>query len=113
MLISKKRYAGLFWTNADKPDKKDCKGVENVRRDSCQLVRNMMDKVLDIILYEKDFAKAINFVKGKIFDLYNNRIDISDLIISKGLTKKLFGEDSYSTNLPHVALARRMVLRNN
>lgn len=35
LLISKKRYAGLLWTNIDKPDKKDCKGVENVRRDSC------------------------------------------------------------------------------
>lgn len=35
LLISKKRYAGLLWTNPEKPDKKDCKGVENVRRDSC------------------------------------------------------------------------------
>ena len=113
LLISKKRYAGLYWTTAEKADKKECKGLESVRRDSCLLVRKMVDKVLDIILYEKDFTKAINFVKGKIFDLYNNRIDISDLIISKGLTKKLFGEDSYHTNLPHVSLAKRVVLRNN
>ena len=35
LLISKKRYAGLYWTNSEKPDFKDCKGVESVRRDSC------------------------------------------------------------------------------
>ena len=35
LLISKKRYAGLWWTNTEKADKKDCKGVESVRRDSC------------------------------------------------------------------------------
>ncbi len=35
LLISKKRYAGLLWTNTESPDYKDCKGVENVRRDSC------------------------------------------------------------------------------
>lgn len=52
LLISKKRYAGLYWTNTEKPDFKDCKGVENVRRDSCQMVRKVVDKVLDILLYE-------------------------------------------------------------
>lgn len=111
LLISKKRYAGLLWTDPSKSDKKDCKGVESVRWDSCQLVRNMVDKVLDIILYEKDIQLAINYVKGKIYDLFNNRIDISDLIISKSLTKSLVGEDSYSSNLAHVALAWKIVQR--
>lgn len=28
LLISKKRYAGLYWTNPDKYDKMDTKGIE-------------------------------------------------------------------------------------
>ncbi len=72
----------------------------------------MVDKVLDIVLYEKDFSKAINFVQGKIFDLFNNRVDISDVIISKGLTRNLFGDDGYKVNLPHVALAYKIIERN-
>lgn len=28
LLISKKRYAGLYWTNPDKHDKMDTKGIE-------------------------------------------------------------------------------------
>lgn len=68
----------------------------------------MVDKVLEIILYEKDFVKAIDYVKGKIYDLFNNRIDISELIISKSLSKTLEGQNCYDSNLAHVALARRL-----
>ena len=28
LLISRKRYAGVYWTNAEKYDKLDCKGIE-------------------------------------------------------------------------------------
>ena len=38
LLISKKRYAGLLWTNPEKWDKIDTKGIETVRRDNCLLV---------------------------------------------------------------------------
>jgi len=38
LLMTKKRYAGLLWTNKDKYDKIDCKGIESVRRDNCALV---------------------------------------------------------------------------
>jgi DNA polymerase elongation subunit (family B) len=34
LLMNKKRYAGLYWTNPDKYDKMDTKGIETVRRDS-------------------------------------------------------------------------------
>ena len=32
LLISKKRYAGLFFTRPEKHDKMDCKGIETVSR---------------------------------------------------------------------------------
>ncbi|KAK6150772.1 hypothetical protein DH2020_015704 [Rehmannia glutinosa] len=41
LLISKKRYAGLYWTNPTKFDKMDTKGIETVRRDNCLLVKNL------------------------------------------------------------------------
>ncbi len=50
----------------------------------------MVDKVLEIILYEKDFSKAISYCKGKIYDLLNNRIDLADLIISKSISKDMY-----------------------
>ena len=35
LLISKKRYAGLYFTKADKHDKMDCKGIETVSMMYC------------------------------------------------------------------------------
>ncbi|CAE7637243.1 POLD1 [Symbiodinium sp. CCMP2592] len=35
LLMNKKRYAGLYWTNPEKYDKLDAKGIETVRRDNC------------------------------------------------------------------------------
>ena len=37
--MSKKRYAGMFWTNPATPDKIDAKGIETVRRDNCEFVQ--------------------------------------------------------------------------
>lgn len=53
LLISKKRYAGMFWTRPDKPDKMDTKGIETVRRDNCPLVKGK-------ILYENKCTVMVN-----------------------------------------------------
>ncbi|RYY86691.1 hypothetical protein EON63_05400 [archaeon] len=37
LLLHLLRYAGLLWTNPDKFDKLDAKGLETVRRDNCLL----------------------------------------------------------------------------
>lgn len=53
LLINKKRYAGLYWTNPEKYDKMDCKGLETVRRDNCPLVANMMNTCLQKLLIDR------------------------------------------------------------
>ena len=54
LLMNKKRYAGMYWTNPDKPDKMDAKGIETVRRDSCSLVGKTVGEALDKLLKEFD-----------------------------------------------------------
>lgn len=58
LLINKKRYAGLYWTNPDKYDKMDTKGIETVRRDNCRLVQNVIETVLRMILIDQDVQGA-------------------------------------------------------
>jgi DNA polymerase delta subunit 1 len=58
LLINKKRYAGLYWTNPDKYDKMDSKGIETVRRDNCQLVQTVIETVLKKILIDRDVEGA-------------------------------------------------------
>ncbi|GMP26431.1 hypothetical protein CsSME_00002866 [Camellia sinensis var. sinensis] len=105
LLISKKRYAGLLWTNPDKFDKMDTKGIETVRRDNCLLVKNLVNECLHKILIERDIPGAVQYVKNTISDLLMNRMDLSLLVITKGLTKT---GDDYEVKAAHVELAERM-----
>ncbi|KAJ4831435.1 DNA polymerase delta catalytic subunit [Turnera subulata] len=109
LLISKKRYAGLFWTNPEKFDKMDTKGIETVRRDNCLLVKNLVTECLQKILIERDVPGAVQFVKNTISDLLMNRMDLSLLVITKGLTKT---GDDYEVKTAHVQLADRMRKRD-
>ena len=58
LLINKKRYAGLYWTNPEKHDKMDSKGIETVRRDNCRLVQTVIETVLQKILVDRDVQGA-------------------------------------------------------
>jgi DNA polymerase delta subunit 1 len=58
LLINKKRYAGLYWTNTEKYDKMDTKGIETVRRDNCRLVQTVIETVLRMILIDRDVQGA-------------------------------------------------------
>ncbi|KAI9347758.1 DNA polymerase family B-domain-containing protein [Obelidium mucronatum] len=107
LLINKKRYAGLYWTNPVKHDKLDAKGIETVRRDSCQLVGNVIETCLHKILIDRDTAGAEAYVKSVIADLLQNKIDLSYLVISKGL-----GKTEYAGKQAHVELAERMRKRD-
>ncbi|CAN6567191.1 unnamed protein product [Malus baccata var. baccata] len=83
LLISKKRYAGLLWTNPGKFDKMDTKEIETVRRDNCLLVKNLVNECLHKILIDRDIPGAIQYVKNTISDLLMNRMDLSLLDITK------------------------------
>ena len=62
-------------------------GIETVRRDNCLLVRKMVTVVLDKLLKERDPDGAVAHVKMVIADLLMNRVDMSDLVVSKSLSQ--------------------------
>ena len=107
LLMSKKRYAGLLWTNPEKFDKMDAKGIVTVRRDNCPLVKEVIDTCLHKILIGRDPRGAEMYVKGMISDLLQNRIDLSLLVITKALAKA-----EYKGKQAHVELTQRMHKRD-
>lgn len=109
LLINKKRYAGLYYTKPEKFDKMDCKGIETVRRDNCRLVATLMNNCLRKILIDRDPTSAAEYAQAVIHDLLTNKIDISNLMISKELTKT---DKEYSAKQAHVELAHRMAKRD-
>ncbi|ENN82217.1 hypothetical protein YQE_01407, partial [Dendroctonus ponderosae] len=107
LLINKKRYAGLYFTKSDKYDKMDCKGIETVRRDNCTLVVDVINTCLQKLLIDRDPDGAVNYAKLVISDLLQNNIDISQLVITKELTK-----EDYAAKQAHVELAKKMKKRD-
>lgn len=113
LLIEKKRYAGLFWTRADKPDKTDYKGIEVVRRDWTTLCTEVLTKGLEQILVHKSVQGLIDAVHAACSDVLNDRIDISKLILTKGYTKTMDEYKSKGKTLPvHIALVERALKRD-
>lgn len=111
LLMNKKRYAGMFWTNSETWDKMDAKGIETVRRDNCGLVRQVVDTVLRKILMEKSVEGAVHYTKQVISDLLQNKLDISLLVITKALGKSA-DSSGYAAKQAHVELAERMRKRD-
>ncbi|KAG8744183.1 DNA-directed DNA polymerase delta [Ceratobasidium sp. 414] len=107
LLINKKRYAGLYWTNPKKYDKMDTKGIETVRRDNCRLVQTVIETCLRKLLIDRDVKGAEEYTKQVIADLLQNRIDMSQLVITKALAKA-----DYAGKQAHVELAERMRQRD-
>lgn len=99
LLMNKKRYAGLIYTNSSTPDKIDTKGIETVRRDNCELVRDVIQTCLNKILFNKDVDGAVNYVKETVRDLYLGRVDLSRLVISKTYTKPIYANKQAHTEL--------------
>lgn len=110
LLINKKRYAGLYFSSSAKVhDKMDCKGIETVRRDNAPLTANLVNSCLKKLLIDRDPDSAVAFAKQTISDLLCNRIDISQLIITKELTRS---KEQYAARQAHVELAERMRKRD-
>jgi DNA polymerase delta subunit 1 len=116
LLINKKRYAGLYWTNPKKFDKMDTKGIETVRRDNCRLVQTVIETSLKMLLIDRDVEGAQKYVKDTIADLLQNKVDMSNLVITKALTKDGYNDgdnvNGYAGKQAHVELAQRMKKRD-
>ncbi|KAI9293706.1 hypothetical protein K502DRAFT_325185 [Neoconidiobolus thromboides FSU 785] len=108
LLINKKRYAGVYWSNPNHYDKLDAKGIETVRRDSCQLVSTLIGNCLNKAMIDRDVQGAVNYAKQAISDLLKNKIDMSLLVITKTLSKT-----DYVNAQPHEELAKKMRIRDS
>ncbi|KAI5191424.1 DNA polymerase delta subunit 1 [Nematocida minor] len=105
VLMNKKRYAGCAKSSANDPGRIDTKGIETVRRDNCLLIRELMKECIDKVLLEGDVEGTRKLIRERVDDLLKNNIGISQLIITKSISKQ---EGEYAVTLAHVSLAERM-----
>lgn len=113
LLLKKKKYAALTvedFTGEGKVIKKEVKGLDMVRRDWCNLSKEVGNKVLDEILSGKERDKIImelnEYFSNISSKMRQGHLDLAKYIITKQLTKAP-GDYSDFKALPHVAVALR------
>jgi DNA polymerase delta subunit 1 len=106
LLVTKKRYAGLMYERPDGTPKIDIKGLQLVRRDSPKLVKRISHGMLEILLHERSFEKALVYVQNQILDMLQDRVPFEEYVMSKSLRSNY-----KNTNLPHLVVSRKRVSR--
>jgi hypothetical protein len=107
LLFSKKRYAGLMYTNPDAPEYIDVKGLQLVRRDNAPIVKDVSQDILNIIMHERSPPKAFEAARGSILKVLHNKEPLEKFIISKALRSGYKNPGS----LPHVVVADKLKQR--
>jgi len=74
------------------------------RRDNALIVKEIVGNAVKMILFEKNIAGSIEYVKRAIYEMLNGKYDIDKFVVTKTL------KDSYSCpeQIAHYVLAQRM-----
>jgi len=97
---AKKKYALV-----DSKGKMKIRGFETVRRDWCQLARNLQNKVLEAILTDGDEKRARKIFEEVVEKLKTRKVKKEEILIRTQLKKSL---NEYLAITPHVIAAQKM-----
>lgn len=97
---AKKRYALI-----DYEGNMEIRGFETVRRDWCDLAKDIQHEVLRIILQDKDPDRAIKLVRDTVRRIKEGKAKLDELTIYTQLTMPL---SQYKQRGPHVRAAMKM-----
>jgi len=106
LLVKKKTYAGMKYE--DDPTATptlDVKGLAVVRRDNCELVRDVMREVLEMTMARRDPMGAYAVVKKAVGDIMAGLVPLTKLQISNSL-KNI--ESYTNTAQPQLTVVRKM-----
>ncbi len=102
ILLTKKRYVLVTG------DRVSYKGVMNARRDYCKYAKDTYSKAMEMVAMSASCDDISNYIDIRILRLLSGRVDVSELVVTKSLARKL---NTYRVNQPHVVLAKRLVLK--
>jgi DNA polymerase I/DNA polymerase-2 len=97
--VAKKRYALI-----DKKGSLIIRGLETVRRDWCNLARNLQHDVIRLVLSGRE-KEAVEEVRTTVEKIKKRKIDLRDIAITTQLGKSL---EEYKATAPHIAVARKL-----
>lgn len=107
-LYSKKRYAAKKWVKNETTKlcefvDVEIKGLQVVRRDNCQFVRDTCRHLVDMLMESSNPEKPLRFIMDQKNKLKKGQVPMSELVLSKRL-----GDSYKNTNLAHVVVRDKM-----
>jgi DNA polymerase delta subunit 1 len=109
LLVAKKRYMYVEWTDPQKHNGEiEAKGVELVRRDNCQYVKETLDSVITPIFFENNLPEGKLQAELHIDNLLNGKVDIKKLVLSKNLKNDYKKPET----IAHFQLVEKMKIRD-
>ena len=107
-LLSKKRYVGMLYeTDVNKCKRKEM-GIVLKRRDNAPIVKDIYGGIIDILMKKQNIPEAIDFLRGCLQNIVEEKYPIDKLIITKSLRSGYKNPQS----IAHKVLADRMTARD-
>ena len=107
-LLSKKRYVGMLYEHDPAKGKRKEMGIVLKRRDNAPIVKEIYGGIIDILMKEKDIGKAVDFLKGCLKNIVDEKYPVDKLIITKSLRSGYKNPQS----IAHKVLADRITARD-
>ena len=108
IIFSKKRYVGNMYEENSTDFVQKSMGIATKRRDYAPIVKTIYGGAIKILLHNRDVGGAAEFVKKWVNDLMDNKVSLSQLMLTKSLRSE------YKTPTPpaHKVLANRITARD-
>jgi DNA polymerase elongation subunit (family B) len=85
ILMSRKRYTGLYYTSKSPKKYMNTMGFVLKRRDNALIVKEIVGNAIKMILYQKDIHGSIKYIREAIMNMLNGNYPIDKFIITKTL----------------------------
>jgi DNA polymerase elongation subunit (family B) len=108
IIFSKKRYVGNKYEESPDEYYQNSMGIATKRRDYAGIVKVIYGGAIRILLTEKNPVAAADFVRGKLMELAQGKVSMTQLT----LTKSLRAEYKSATPPAHKVLAERIAARD-
>ena len=104
ILLSKKRYVGMLYETNPNKGKMKFMGLSLKRRDSCDYLKDTYGEILNILMYENNIEKAIEYLNECLQNLIQGKVSMDKLSI----TRALRSDYKNPNQIAHKVLANRI-----
>jgi DNA polymerase zeta len=109
-LLTKKRYVGYSYESPEQTEPVfDAKGIETVRRDTCEAVAKMMEKSLRLFFEHQDISEVKAYLQRQWSRIFSGRVSLKDFIFAKEV--RLGTYSTRGSSLPPAAIIATKAMR--